>query len=232
MFVRSLVTAAVLAAAVVASPTQMRDPARTADQGTYLGVLFAPLSDAQYKKLPQVPHGHGVCVTQVLPNSPAARADLKRDDIILAYDDKKVGGCEEFARLIINDKPSRTVKLTILRDGQEKTVEATLELGPPLRLAEAAKTADSKEPPKATAKPGAPDRVSVIATPLSDGEMRVTIEFYGEGTGKIRTVVCEGGPNKIDTEVAKLPERERKAVCLALERIRSLTDPKPPDKKP
>src|SRR5262249_54312578 len=141
MLLRTLLTAA----AVALCHAQARDPARTddKDKGTYLGVLFAPISDAQYKKLQQVPRGQGVCVTQVLPNSPAAKADLQRDDIILTYDGKKVDGCEAFARLIINDTPNRTVKLTILRDGQEKTVEATLVLGPPLRLATTSKIADN-----------------------------------------------------------------------------------------
>jgi membrane-associated protease RseP (regulator of RpoE activity) len=230
MFARTLLTAAVFAAAVAPCQAQARDPARTDDKGTYLGVLFAPLSDAQYKNLKQLSRGQGVCVTQVLPNSPAAKAELQRDDIILTYDGKNVGGCEEFARLIINDKPDRTVKLTILRDGQEKTVEATLVLGPPLRLAAASKIADNTVPPKGISKPGGPDRVSVIATPLGDGKMKVTIEYYVEG--RIQTVPCEGQPAEIDAQAAKkLPPRELEAVRAALDRIRSLTDPKPAESK-
>jgi hypothetical protein len=231
MFVRTLLAAAVLVAAVAVCQAQTKDHARTDDKGTYLGVLFAPLSDAQYKKLQQLSKGQGVCVTQVLPNSPAAKADLKRDDIIIAYDGKKVGGCEDFARLIINDKPNHTVKLTILRDGEEKTVEAMLILGPPLRLASDKPTGEKPDVPKSKAKPGAPDCVSVIATPLDKGKMKVVIEYYVDG--RSRSLPCEGLPSEIDAKAAKeLPPRELQAVRVALESIRSVTDPKPPDKKP
>ena len=114
--------------------------------------------------------------------------------------------------------------------GFRKTVEATLVLGPPLRLATTSKIADNTVSPKAVSKPGGPDRVSVIATPLGDGKMKVTIEYYVEG--RIQTVPCEGQPAEIDAQAAKkLPPRELEAARAALDRIRSLTDPKPPDKK-
>jgi hypothetical protein len=64
--------------------------------------------------------------------------------------------------------------------------------------------------------------VSVAATPLEDGRMRVTIEYYQEGTGRLQTLACEGRTAEIDREVRALPRRERKLAEVALARIRAL----------
>lgn len=233
MPMRFLLSAVLFTAAVGSCLAQASHTTQADDKGTYLGLLFAPIPEAQFKKLQQLPHGQGVRVTQVLANSPAAKADLQRDDLVLAYNNEKVRDCEHFARLIINDKPNRKAKLTILRDGQEKSVEVTLALGPALRIAAPNPSIkDAAEVAKSVAKPGGPATVCVSAMPLDEGKMKVTIEFYAEGTGRIRTVVCQGGPADIDNEVEKLPERERLAAHNALERLRLLTNPKPADKKP
>lgn len=231
MRMRTLLAVGALALTVAVCQAQPSVPARTDEKGTYLGLLFAPLSDVQLKKLPQLPSGQGVRVTQVLAESPASKAEFQRGDIVLAYDGEKVRDCEQFARLIQNDKPNRTVKLTILRDGQEKAVEATLALGPALRIAAPRKGGDHGDVPKAIGKPGGPASVCVAATPLDEGKMKVTIEFYAEGTGKIRTVECQGRSAEIDSEVSKLPQRERDVVREALARIRTLTEPKVPAEK-
>jgi len=83
------------------------------------------------------------------------------------------------------------------------------------------------EPPRGVAKPGAPAAISVSATPLEHGKMKVAIEFYQDGTGRLRTVTCEGSFTEIDDEVQKLPNRERSLVQAALKRIRDLNTQKP-----
>ena len=230
MPMRAMLTVAVCAAAVGVSWGQSPSAVRADDKGTYLGLLFAPVTEAQLKKLPQPATGQGVRVTQVLANSPAAKAELQRDDMILEYNGEKIRDCEHFARLIINDKPNHKTKLTLLRDGQEKSVEVTLERGPALRIAGPNKAAhEAGIPAKGINKPGGPPTVCVSAMPTDKGKIKVTIEYYAEGTGKLEKVVCED-PN-IDSEVAKLPARERDAARSALERLRMLTNA-PTDKKP
>jgi hypothetical protein len=208
------------------------EPPMTEEKGTYLGVLFGPLSEVLYDQFPQVPRNRCVLVTHVLPDSPAAQADLRRNDVLLQYGDEKIRDCEHFARLIQADKPNNKVKLQILRDGKESTVEATLGLGPILKIAQHARnTAHEAPDPKAVAKPNGPAPVSVTAVPLAGDKMRVTIEYYQEGTGRLRTVTCEGGNSDIDAEITKLPERERNLARVALQRIRDLnTSQKAPDK--
>jgi hypothetical protein len=220
-----------LAALLTVAPAPSRaQPAE--DKGTYLGVLFGPVPEALYDHLPQLPRGQGVLITQVLPDSPAAAADLRRHDIVLTYDDTKVRDNEHFARLIQADKPERTVKLSLLRGGKELTAEATLSLGPVLKIAQAKDGGrGSKDMARATAKPGAPPAVSLAATPMDNGKMKVTIEYYQEGTGKLKTITCEGQLDDIDGEIKKLPERERKLAEVAFQRIRTINSQKKAEKR-
>ncbi len=201
------------------------------EKGTYLGVLFSPIPDALYDQVPNLPRNQGALVTHVLPDSPAARAELLRHDILLKYGDAKIRDCEHLAQLIQADKPNREVKLLLLRGGREMTVKVTLTLNLGLRIATGNKTAPAAtDAPKGVAKPGNTASVSVAATPLDQGKMKVAIEYYQEGTGRLRTINCEGSAAVIDGEVRKLPDRERALVQTAVQRIRDLTMQK--DDKP
>src|SRR5262249_45187238 len=102
--------------------------------------------------------------------------------------------------------------------------EVTLGLGPVLKIVQTNKaiSTEASEVPRGTAKPTPPASVSVSATPLGGGSMKVIIEYYPEGTGKLRKVECSGSPNEIDTEVQKLPARVQNLTKAALERIRAL----------
>jgi serine protease Do len=170
---------------------------RDEEKGTYLGALFAPL--------PQGRTG-GVLVTHVLPDSPAARAGLLPQDVLLRYDGSPIRDCEHFVRLIRDDRPGHAVTLVVRRGGRERKVEATLAVGPVLRVAGPAP---------------APSSVSVAATPLEGGKMRVTI-VYPSNAGP-QKVTYQGASAEIDSEVGKLPRRERDLVRAALERIRALS---------
>jgi membrane-associated protease RseP (regulator of RpoE activity) len=187
------------------------------DQGTYLGVLFSKVPVALYDQLPQIPRDQGVLVTHILPDSPAAKADLRRHDILLQYGQEKIRDCEDLVRMIQADKPERKLKLLLLRAGKEMTVEVTLGLGPMLKIAKTGPDA-----PRGVAKPGGSAPISISALPLDEGKMKVVIEYYVEGTGRLRTLRCEGLPADIDGQVQKeLPEREVKLVQYALQRIRN-----------
>jgi hypothetical protein len=190
---------------------------RSEEKGTFLGALFAPVPEALYDHLPALPRNRGVLVTHILPDSPAARAELRRHDILYQYDDTPIRDCEHFVGLIRDDKPGRTVKLLLLRGGKETKGSVTLTEGPVLRIAQAAG--------ELRARLAAPS-VSVNATPLKDGKMKVTIAYAQRDTGQLRTLTCQGATADIDSEIRKLPERERKLVLAALQRIRELNSKK------
>jgi hypothetical protein len=192
------------------------------EKGTYLGILFTSVPEVVYDQVPQLPREHGVVVSHVLPDSPAAKAGLRRNDILLKYGDDAVRDCEQVARLIRDDKPERKVRLTYLRGGKEATADATLALGPVLRIAEKR----AEDLPRATAKNANPDAVNIAATPLGGNSMKVSVEYYDAKSGRILTFPCSGTPEEIDSQLLKLPDGVQKLVKVALRRLRE------PDAKP
>jgi hypothetical protein len=212
------------------------DPSAQAGKGAaYLGVLFGPVSEALYDQLPQLPRDQGVLVTQVLADSPAEKAGLRRNDILLCYDDQKIGACEDLVRLLQADRPGRTVKLTWLRGGKESTADASLTLGLAIRTAQEVRSVAPADEPPGVAKPGAPASLSVAATPLERGRLKVTLEFYPDGESRLRSVTCEGQPDEIVSQVKEkenLTERQWSMFRAALQRIEKLNAPRDLDKPP
>ncbi len=68
----------------------------------------------------------GILVTSVEPNSPADKAGLKDDDVVLEYDGKTVKYLDEFIELVRKTEPDTKVTLTILRDGEKLTKEVII----------------------------------------------------------------------------------------------------------
>jgi hypothetical protein len=192
----------------------------TEERGTYLGLLFAPVPDIVYDQVPQLARDRGVVVSHVLPESPALKAGLRRNDILLRYGDDQVRDCEHIARLIRDDRPGRKVGLTYLRRGKEATAEATLALGPVLRVAGKVAGHNADDQPRAAAKAANPDAVNIAATPLGGNSMKLTVEYFDNRAGRIVSLGCNGTPDEIDTQLTKLPDGVQKLVKVALKRLR------------
>jgi membrane-associated protease RseP (regulator of RpoE activity) len=220
---RSLAVVMILILAASGGQAQTVAPP-SEEKGTYLGVLISPVPEVLYDQLPELPRDQGVVVAHVLPDSPAAVAGLRRHDILLVYGDEKVRDCEHFGRLIRDDKPDRKVKLELVRAGRRLSAEATLTLGPVLKIAQANRSGSggNSDVVPGRAKGGSSPSVSVAATPLDGGKVKVTIEYYVEGTGRLRTLNCEGTPTEIDAEVQGLPTKVKDLALVALQRIRDL----------
>jgi serine protease Do len=91
----------------------------------YLGVTVQDLTPALARGL-GVNATRGVLVGDVTPEGPAARAGLRRGDVITAVNDKPVGDVGHFRNLIASASPGAKARLTILRDGREQTVETEI----------------------------------------------------------------------------------------------------------
>jgi len=68
----------------------------------------------------------GVGVTQVVKDSPAEKAGLKKDDVILRFDGESVTSVRKLSRLVGESSADQTVRITISRGGAEQEVSATL----------------------------------------------------------------------------------------------------------
>ncbi|MGZ8444021.1 MAG: trypsin-like peptidase domain-containing protein [Candidatus Binatia bacterium] len=69
----------------------------------------------------------GVIINEVRPNSAASRAGLRRGDVVVAFNGAPVVDGNALRNAIAGSKPGTAVKLTILRDGAEQTIEAKLD---------------------------------------------------------------------------------------------------------
>ena len=68
----------------------------------------------------------GVGVTQVVKDSPAEKAGLRKDDVILRIDGETVNSVRKLNRLVSEMAPDHSVRITVSRGGAEQEVTATI----------------------------------------------------------------------------------------------------------
>ena len=68
----------------------------------------------------------GVGVTQVVKDSPAEKAGLRKDDVILRIDGEFVNSVRKLNRLVSEMAPDHSVRITVSRGGAEQEVTATI----------------------------------------------------------------------------------------------------------
>jgi S1-C subfamily serine protease len=92
-----------------------------------LGVSFAPVNPAIALQLGAKQGTKGAAIGQVASGSAAAKAGLRSRDIVTKVDGNDVKEESDLPRLIDQKKPGDKVNLTVLRDGSEQTLQATLD---------------------------------------------------------------------------------------------------------
>jgi len=69
---------------------------------------------------------YGVIISKIFEGSPAEKAGLKADDVILELDGEKVKNHFTFRNSIALLKPGTKITLTIFRDGKEKKIKLNI----------------------------------------------------------------------------------------------------------
>jgi len=95
----------------------------------FLGVRVEALNADRIKKL-NVKGDMGVAVVDVVPNSPAAKAGLQRDDVILAVDGQAVKNPQDLRNDVQRAGTGKDVTVRIQRGAEEKMLHALLQDGP------------------------------------------------------------------------------------------------------
>ncbi len=88
---------------------------------SYIGVGLGEIDSDRARQL-KLKEEHGVEITRVEEESPAAKAGLKPGDVVLEYNGQRVEGMEQFARFVRETPPGRESKLTVSRDGNRQMV--------------------------------------------------------------------------------------------------------------
>jgi len=69
----------------------------------------------------------GVQIMQVIEESPAAAAGLRRGDLLLELDGEPVTDASDLQRLMVHERIGRAVRALVLREGRDRTIELTLD---------------------------------------------------------------------------------------------------------
>jgi serine protease Do len=96
------------------------------DEGSsWLGVETHEVTADKAKEL-KLSAERGVVLGKIVPDSPAAKAGLKENDVVTEINGQRIEGAAQFRRMIHEIPAGRTVQLTVWRDGRTQTISATL----------------------------------------------------------------------------------------------------------
>lgn len=93
--------------------------------GSYLGVQTVDVTRENFSRF-GLSDVRGVAVDKVLKDSPAEKAGLQNNDVIVRFDGEPVSSVRKLTRLIGEVAPDHKVKVTVLRNGGERDIEVTL----------------------------------------------------------------------------------------------------------
>ena len=93
--------------------------------GGWLGVGVSEVSADKMKAL-KLPEERGALLGKIVPGSPAAKAGLKENDVVLEINGQRIEGTEQFRRMIHEIPAGRAANLTVWRDGRSQNVKVTV----------------------------------------------------------------------------------------------------------
>ncbi|MBI5184349.1 MAG: Do family serine endopeptidase [Nitrospinae bacterium] len=102
----------------------------------WLGVLIQKITPEMAASF-GLANTEGALVGDVVKDSPAEKAGVRRGDVIVEFDGKKVSSMEELPKLVAATKPGKDAELTTIRDGKRKTFRVVID-----KLKDSAETPD------------------------------------------------------------------------------------------
>lgn len=92
---------------------------------SWLGVEAREVNSDAAKEL-KLPAERGVVLTRITPDSPAAKAGLKENDVVMEINGQRVEGMLQFRRMIHEIPAGRTAQLTVWRGGRAQSISVVL----------------------------------------------------------------------------------------------------------
>ena len=92
---------------------------------SYLGVFLEEVSSDRMKDL-NLSEERGAVVMKVSEGSPAEKAGMKENDVIVSFNGRRVDTVRELQRLLGETPPGRTVTFDVLRAGAPQTLTVTV----------------------------------------------------------------------------------------------------------
>src|SRR5690349_10192751 len=95
------------------------------DGDGFLGVYAENISRENMGRY-HVNEVRGVGVTQIVKDSPAEKAGLRKDDVILRVDGENITSVRKLNRIVSELAPDQSVKITVSRGGSVQDITATI----------------------------------------------------------------------------------------------------------
>lgn len=99
----------------------------------WIGLLCGPVNELTAAQL-SLPKNQGLVVENVVPESPAEKADIKRFDILLVAGDAKLKTVSDLVE-VVKRSEGKAITVTLMRGGKKKTIEVTPEERPEIHRA-------------------------------------------------------------------------------------------------
>lgn len=96
----------------------------------WLGLAVQDVTPDMVKTL-KLPIVQGALVGNVTPNGPAEKGGAQRGDVIVEFENKKIGGVDRLRNLIAQTPPGKVVTIKVLRDGKPVGLSVTTGEQPP-----------------------------------------------------------------------------------------------------
>lgn len=93
--------------------------------GSFLGIYPEEVTSENMGRY-NLREARGVAIKQVVEGSPAEKAGLRKDDVVLRFNGEEVTSARKLNRLIEEVAPDHTARLTISRNGSEQEVSVTV----------------------------------------------------------------------------------------------------------
>ncbi|HUN62371.1 MAG TPA: PDZ domain-containing protein [Candidatus Sulfotelmatobacter sp.] len=93
--------------------------------GSWLGAGVTEVTPDKMKEF-KLPAERGVVLGKIVPDSPAAKAGLKANDVVTEIDGQRVEGTEQFRRMIREIPAGRTAQFKVWRDGRAQNINVTI----------------------------------------------------------------------------------------------------------
>ena len=118
---------AVSASTILASLQALRDGARV--ERPWIGIAGRSLTPEVIRER-RVTVDQGGLVEDIVPDSPAAAADLRPEDVIVAVDGRAVASWEDLLGVVAEREPGQRVRLMVVRGSARLDVQVTLGVRP------------------------------------------------------------------------------------------------------
>ena len=212
------------------APRATASPARAS-----LGITVVTLTDALREKL-GVPVRRGAVITMVRPGSPADRAGVPVNAVVVAMDGQMVANAEELVALIKGAKPGTDAELSyyVAEKLARKSVklapatvintlplgyggEPPLNLGPPGEsrpfLSKVEKVVAGLAKPAATPAANAADLVSLQQSYSNmQTQMKLLLERIDELEARVKSLEAAAAPKPAEVEATKAKPKEKVKV--------------------